>query len=154
MYSSKIAAGEELSLLIASQNWGKPGLSGTVRIMAKAMPGESSPQPEFTRPPNLLHLALSRTEEIWGQELGESLLLKIICYWMYWGDTDSQNHMGFECTTQRNIICTLHLMSITQSKVSFHPHLSPLCPLPPTPKPPSPSGFHHTVCLCQWEMEI
>ena len=58
--------------------------------------------------------------------------------WIYWGDIGSQNHTSFKCTTQRNITCTLHHVSIwdfTQSKVSFCPRLCPLCPPPLTPYP-------------------
>ena len=53
-------------------------------------------------------------------------------YWIYWGDIGSQNHIGFKYTTQQNIICTLHHVSIVQSKVSSHSQLSPFCPPPPT----------------------
>ena len=54
--------------------------------------------------------------------------------WVYWGDIGWQNHTGFKCTVQQNIVCTLHHAPIAPSKISFHSHLSPHCPLllPPT----------------------
>ena len=48
------------------------------------------------------------------------------------GDIGSQDHTGSKCTTQQNITCTLHCAPISPSKISFHPHLSPLCSPPPT----------------------
>ena len=69
---------------------------------------------------------------------------KISCckskYFFNWGDIGSQNHRGFKCTSQSNIICTLHHVPVTPSKVSFCLHLPPLCPPPTTPTAPFPLG--------------
>ena len=51
-------------------------------------------------------------------------------YRMYWGDTGQQNYTGLRCTISQLIICTLYCAFTTLSQVSFHPHLSPLCPPP------------------------
>ena len=48
-----------------------------------------------------------------------------------------QDHTGFKCATQKNIICTLHGMPITPSQISLRAHLSPLC-LPPSTCTPFP----------------
>ena len=64
--------------------------------------------------------------------------------WIYWGYISSQNHIGFKCTTQQNIICALHHVPITPSKFSFHFHLTALVHLHLHPLP-SPSGYHHIV---------
>ena len=55
--------------------------------------------------------------------------------WIYWGGIGSQNHTGFKCTTQQNIIGTLHCVPITPREAfvspfsSFaHLHLPPLPP--------------------------
>lgn len=53
---------------------------------------------------------------------------------MYWGDTGSQNHTGFKCTTQQNIVCMLRRAPIIPSKSLSSP-LMPLGPLPPAHPP-------------------
>ena len=76
---------------------------------------------------------------------------KISCckskYFFNWGDIGSQNHRGFKCTSQSNIICTLRHVPVTPSKVSFCLHLPPLCPPPTTPTAPFLWGSPH-CCLC------
>ena len=59
----------------------------------------------------------------------------------------------FKCITQQNIICPLHHGPIAHSKISFHPHLSPLCP--PLPNLPTLSLWLSPLCfLCLWVMHI
>ena len=46
--------------------------------------------------------------------------------------------------------CTLHCAPNAQTKVSFQPHLFPLCPTPPTPIPVSLwLSPHCCLCLCE-----
>ena len=66
------------------------------------------------------------------------------------GDIGSQNHTSFKCTTQQNIICTVYHAPLTQSKVSFYPHLSsPLFAFFHLPLSSFPSGYYCTIiCVC------
>ena len=76
------------------------------------------------------------------EQVGHKDLCRICSFlflnWTYWGDIGSQSHTGFKCTTQQNIIYTLHWAPVARSKVPFHPLLSSLCPPPPTLPPPFP----------------
>lgn len=66
---------------------------------------------------------------------------------LYRGDIGSQNHTGFKCTAQRNLVCTLHGAPITPNKASVP--ASPPAPLhlPPHPPPLWPSP-HCCPGLC------
>lgn len=54
-----------------------------------------------------------------------------------------------QADSKSHIICMLHCAPIIQSKVSFHPHFSPLFPRQLVPiqllTTPFPSGYHRTV---------
>ena len=65
--------------------------------------------------------------------------------WMYWGGIGAYNYVGFKCKLSET--SSVHCL-MARSKVSFQPHVSPLCP--PSPAPPLSLLLSPHCCVCLW----